>query len=656
MDESLKMDCKVPVDFIDVCRTCLRKISDATQLFYIVTNEATTVQSVRYKLEDCIPSLDLSLTSNPVVCKDCFDAINLMHSFKENCLQYEFYIKNYAETACLPDNCVELAEMVRENEKMWLSWISPDLKPNCTLVEDNGNLECYTDSNVKQEPVEYDQTDYEPIDKEEELKEAVVKSEVKSQEYYCNDCTYNTNSKSKLLIHLQSHVVETTLLEIIRQEAEQDDESVDDDDDDYIPYSQKRHICKICKYTTDRRSKLKVHMKTHRKLKSFKKLDLRNMRNVLYKCSKCSFTTAEKQELSSHVKVHSFQKRFVCFLCGYSSNQRGNLNMHARIHTDEKLFKCEYCNYSSHQKNNLKIHTMLHTGETPYSCAVCSFRTVYKHALDVHTRIHTGEKPYKCNVCSYSSIYKQSLNVHERIHLKEKPFKCTQCSYSSCQRSNLNVHLKKFHPELGEQSMSCYRKMSITCKLCKETVETPHYFHLSGPSFISKGLKLRDLLECCIPDLNLPHDNCDQVCHNCTSALHIAYNFRMTVRSNFPSAANEDATETPVELPELPNSRARICHVCGKRLSGPSTLSIHMKIHTGVKAYLCERCGKPFRAIGMLQLHQRVHANEKRFKCALCDYGATRKAHLQSHMKVHMDANDLNECLTCGKFNDLTTS
>uniref|UniRef100_A0A1Y1L093 C2H2-type domain-containing protein n=1 Tax=Photinus pyralis TaxID=7054 RepID=A0A1Y1L093_PHOPY len=189
--------------------------------------------------------------------------------------------------------------------------------------------------------------------------------------------------------------------------------------------------------------------------------------------------------------------------------------------------------------------------------------------------------------------------------------------------------------------------MSITCKLCKETVETPHYFHLSGPSFISKGLKLRDLLECCIPDLNLPHDNCDQVCHNCTSALHIAYNFRMTVRSNFPSAANEDATETPVELPELPNSRARICHVCGKRLSGPSTLSIHMKIHTGVKAYLCERCGKPFRAIGMLQLHQRVHANEKRFKCALCDYGATRKAHLQSHMKVHMDANDLNECLTC---------
>lgn len=188
--------------------------------------------------------------------------------------------------------------------------------------------------------------------------------------------------------------------------------------------------------------------------------------------------------------------------------------------------------------------------------------------------------------------------------------------------------------------------MNITCKLCKENVEESHYFHLSGPSFISKGLKLRDLLQQCIPDLILPHDDCDEVCRNCTSALHIAYNFRMTVRSNFPTDIEEDVTKTPDEFPNL---HVRICHVCGKRLSGPSTLSTHMKIHMGVKAYLCERCGKPFRAISMLQLHQRIHANEKFFKCAQCDYSATRKAHLQSHMKVHMYANDLNECLTCGK-------
>ncbi|KAK5638474.1 hypothetical protein RI129_012769 [Pyrocoelia pectoralis] len=361
-----------------------------------------------------------------------------MYEFKENCLRYDFYLKNRVSTVCLGDSCgVELTDIVRDNEKLWLSWISPDLKPGCTFIE---NSECFTD--IKQEPLD---------EREETVVESNTVVEVKSertQTYYCNDCTYATNSKSKLSVHIQSHFVESTLLEIIRQEAEDEEDSTDDDNDDgdYIPYSQRRHTCKVCKYTTDRLSKLKVHMKTHTKMKcAYKTVKKTHNTNVLYKCSKCSYKTIEKQDLSKHVKVHTFQKRFVCFICGYSSNQRGNLNMHSRIHTDEKLFKCDYCNYSSHQKNNLKIHTMLHTGETPYSCDVCSFRTVYKHALDVHMRIHTGEKPYKCNVCSYSSIYKQSLNVHERIHLKEKPFKCEQCNYSSCQRSNLNVHLKKFH-------------------------------------------------------------------------------------------------------------------------------------------------------------------------------------------------------------------
>ncbi|KAF5303334.1 hypothetical protein FQA39_LY10073 [Lamprigera yunnana] len=419
------MELKPAIEFIEICRTCLQKISDASQLFYM--DDGT----IRHKLENCIPNLNLNLTSNPVICKNCLDSINFIHTFKESCLQYELWLNNFAETCCL--NNIDLADLVKNNEKLWLSWVCPDVKPECTYAEDNYTLP------IKEEPVEND-----------EKFSSTINEQLQNASYTCNDCNYSTTAKSKLLVHIQSHLVESTLFEIIKEEAQDGGSSDNCNDGDYVPYARQRHICKICKYSTDRRGKLERHLKTHLRTK--------------YKCEKCNFSANNKKSFKNHIKSHvpeeynfslvthgktdCTKKRFVCRICGYSSNQRGNLNMHARIHTDERLFKCNYCAYSSHQKNNLKIHTMLHTGETPYTCGQCRFRTVYKHALDVHMKIHTGEKPYKCKMCEYSTIYKQSLNVHERTHLKEKPFKCEQCSYSSCQRSNLNVHLKKFHSDL----------------------------------------------------------------------------------------------------------------------------------------------------------------------------------------------------------------
>lgn len=199
--------------------------------------------------------------------------------------------------------------------------------------------------------------------------------------------------------------------------------------------------------------------------------------------------------------------------------------------------------------------------------------------------------------------------------------------------------------------------MNEICKLCTNYVQISDYFDLSGPSFVSKDLQFKDLLHSCFPDMDLP--NSGPVCRNCTSALHISYNFRTTVLDTIlPTESTEtdqadmlveeeEEDETSSEAaPKITNKR--VCHICGKHLSGASTLSIHMKIHTGMKAYLCELCGKHFRARSMLELHQRIHAKEKSFKCNECDYTATRKAHIQSHMKTHTHVNVLNECFVCG--------
>ncbi|KAK4878549.1 hypothetical protein RN001_011055 [Aquatica leii] len=282
------MDFKQSDDFIEICRTCLQKITDASELFYVDVSESATVQSIRFKLEDCIPSINLNLTSNPIICKNCFDAINFMHTFKENCLQYDFYLKNYMNSFGVSN--IDLGDIVKTNEKLWLSWVSPDVK---SCVEDNVTLESYSVP-IKEEPIE------------EELNTEVINDEKPKVEpsYGCNDCSYKTTSKSKLLIHIQSHFVESTLFEIIKEEAEENDEESDNREDvDYVPYSSKRYICKICKHSTDRRGKLKIHMNTHlrKKYKYEKpvKKEVPAIAEIEFKCARCAYTTICNEQLIS---------------------------------------------------------------------------------------------------------------------------------------------------------------------------------------------------------------------------------------------------------------------------------------------------------------------------------------------------------------------
>lgn len=55
-----------------------------------------------------------------------------------------------------------------------------------------------------------------------------------------------------------------------------------------------------------------------------------------------------------------------------------------------------------------------------------------------------------------------------------------------------------------------------------------------------------------------------------------------------------------------------VCNYCGKEIGTKLSLSIHERIHTGVRPYVCECCGRSFKSKANLIQHQPVHTGIKR--------------------------------------------
>uniref|UniRef100_A0A8C6MDM3 C2H2-type domain-containing protein n=1 Tax=Nothobranchius furzeri TaxID=105023 RepID=A0A8C6MDM3_NOTFU len=89
------------------------------------------------------------------------------------------------------------------------------------------------------------------------------------------------------------------------------------------------------------------------------------------------------------------------------------------------------------------------------------------------------------------------------------------------------------------------------------------------------------------------------------------------------------------------------CDDCGKRFRQTSSLTRHMKGHTGQKPFACELCGQRFSRKHNLNTHMRVHRGEKPFACELCGYRCTHKASLNTHMRVHTGEKPF-ACELCG--------
>lgn len=93
------------------------------------------------------------------------------------------------------------------------------------------------------------------------------------------------------------------------------------------------------------------------------------------------------------------------------------------------------------------------------------------------------------------------------------------------------------------------------------------------------------------------------------------------------------------------------CEQCGKMVLA-ARLSIHLKIHSGVKSHLCELCGRTFTLKAYLNAHIRINHRgtnrPKRFMCSSCGYTCDQRHKLEVHERVHTDERPF-DCQFCDK-------
>nr|XP_032800540.1 histone-lysine N-methyltransferase PRDM9-like [Petromyzon marinus] len=339
--------------------------------------------------------------------------------------------------------------------------------------------------------------------------------------------------------------------------------------------SNKSHQCDQCPYSTDRKSSLKIHQRTHTREKPFK-------------CTVCEKAFAHLQHLHNHQRTHTGEKPFKCTVCEKAFAQLPHLHSHQRTHTGEKPFKCTVCEKAFAHLQHLHSHQRTHTGEKPFKCTVCEKAFAQLPHLHSHQRTHTGEKLFKCTVCEKAFAQLPDLHRHQRTHTEEKPFKCTVCEKAFARLSDLHSHQRT---HTGEKPFKC-----TVCEKAFALLSTLHSHQRTHTG--EKPFK----------------------CTVCEKAFAR------------PSTLHRHQRTHTGEKPFK-------CTVCEKAFALLSTLHSHQRTHTGEKPFKCTVCEKAFARPSTLHSHQRTHTGEKPFKCTVCEKAFARPSTLHSHQRTHTGQN-----------------
>jgi len=212
-------------------------------------------------------------------------------------------------------------------------------------------------------------------------------------------------------------------------------------------------------------------------------------------------------------------------------------------------------------------------------------------------RITVPSENHKCDIadCSMTLTQPENLEYHKSCHHSDNKFKCPECQEIFLKWRLLSLHLWKCHSidiELHSCTECDYKSSKIA--LLKYHMETHGNERPCLCDLCGKGFK------------NMKQMRNHRDLHSTGSAK------RSTVR---------------------PTVHTYLCNFCGHNTTSQSSLSIHLRQHTGEKPFSCSECDYCTADHNSLRRHRMKHSGEKKYKCPHCDYASIQSSTFKVHLR-----------------------
>ncbi|KAI1297300.1 putative zinc finger protein [Halotydeus destructor] len=284
--------------------------------------------------------------------------------------------------------------------------------------------------------------------------------------FQCVVCGRAFAQKSNVKKHMQTHKVWPDGLAHTLPHSGNENDDDNDAIDEFLEEQALANIdksvdnsyaCPYCTYIGKTYFELKSHMKSHKREKVYKCIQIpcgkmfsdletylshmhSHEKDMTYSCHQCTKSFKTLNELGVHQYSHSLypsqavkskQKYYRCQKCLNKYTTTAALEHH--LATSSHHYPCSHCNKVFPCERYLRRHLLTH-GTGLHVCQFCDKPFKTANYLKVHAVIHTGEKPYSCNICNASFNRRDKLKRHKLVHDPVKRFKCPFRAHTGCSK------------------------------------------------------------------------------------------------------------------------------------------------------------------------------------------------------------------------------